>query len=120
MDFDGITRTNSPSMGAFDGSGLSSVDAGNVVAPKIFALEQNYPNPFNPSMQLRFAVPVSGFVSLKVYDIFGKEVTTLVNEVKEAGYYSAMFDASKLSSGIYFAQLISDVNIQHKKMQLIK
>ncbi len=90
------------------------------VAPKEFALAQNYPNPFNPSTRIRYQLPVNSYVTLKVYDAIGREVATLVNEVKEAGNYSATFDASKLSSGIYFARLQSGEKVQLKKMMLIK
>lgn len=89
-------------------------------APKEFVLEQNYPNPFNPSTSISYQIPLTGAVSLKVYDAIGREITTLVNEVKEAGIYSASFDGSKLSSGIYFAKLQSGEQIQLKKMLMLK
>ncbi|MFA6469875.1 MAG: T9SS type A sorting domain-containing protein [Bacteroidota bacterium] len=88
--------------------------------PNMFALEQNYPNPFNPSTVISYQLPVNSHVTLKVFDVIGREVATLVNEVKEAGRYSATFDAAKLSSGIYFAQLQSGDKIQLKKMLLLK
>lgn len=100
------------------------------VTPKVFALEQNYPNPFNPSTQIRFAVPVSGFVSLKVFDILGKEMALLVNEVKEAGEYKAEFTARNTpsgmsakggyASGIYFYTLRAGNFFETKKMLMIK
>ncbi|MFA6470066.1 MAG: LamG-like jellyroll fold domain-containing protein [Bacteroidota bacterium] len=89
-------------------------------APKEFALEQNYPNPFNPSTVISYQLPVNSHIALKVYDVIGREVATLVNEVKEAGSYSATFDASQLSSGIYFARLQSGDKVQLKKMVLMK
>jgi hypothetical protein len=88
--------------------------------PKEFGLEQNYPNPFNPTTVINYQLPVNNHVTLKVYDAIGREVATLVDEVKEAGYYSTTFDASKLSSGIYFAKLQSGDKVQLKKMMLIK
>ncbi len=91
---------------------------GNV--PSEFKLMQNYPNPFNPSTVISYQLPVSNHVSLKVYDAIGSEVATLVNEVKEAGYYSVSFNGSKLSSGIYIARLQSGDKIQLRKMLLIK
>ena len=91
-----------------------------VSAPEKFELFQNYPNPFNPTTTIEYALPKTGNVSLKIYDAIGKEVTTLVNEVQEAGYYSAKFDASKLSSGMYIYKLTSDKFKEVKKMMLMK
>jgi len=89
-------------------------------APKEFSLDQNYPNPFNPSTVISYQLPITNHVTLKVYDAIGREVATLVNEVKEAGSYSATFNASKLSSGIYFARLQQSSNSRMMKMNLIK
>ena len=83
-------------------------------------LFQNYPNPFNPATQISYALSASGFVSLKVYDVLGKEVATLVNELKEAGSYEVKFDALKLSSGIYFYRITAGSFIQTKKMVVAK
>ena len=88
--------------------------------PKEFGLEQNYPNPFNPTTAIGYQLSANGFTSLKVYDAIGREVATLVNEVKDAGYYSAQFNGAKLSSGIYFAKLTSDRKTQMKKLLLLK
>jgi len=96
--------------------------------PNAFSLEQNYPNPFNPSTKIRFTIPSviasaakqSQFVSLKVYDVLGNEVTTLVNEDKPAGNYEVNFDARGLTSGIYFYKLSAGSFSQTKKMLLIK
>ena len=85
-----------------------------------FKLEQNYPNPFNPSTKIKFQIPVSGFVNLKVYDVLGTEVATLVNEEKFAGSYEVQFNASEFPSGIYFYTLKAGDFIQTKKMILIK
>lgn len=94
--------------------------------PLSFNLEQNYPNPFNPSTNIRFRIPAStaggsdfGFVSLKVFDILGNEVATLVNEEKKPGNYKVEFDGSNLSSGVYFYQLTASSFIQTKKMILL-
>ena len=89
-------------------------------APKEFALEQNYPNPFNPTTSINYQLSANSFTTLKIYDAIGREVATLVNEVKEAGTYSAQFDGAKLSSGIYFARLSSDGKIQIRKLMLMK
>ncbi len=88
--------------------------------PGEFELSQNYPNPFNPSTKISFALPNDGNVSLKIYDMSGKEAMTLVNEVKTAGYYSVSFNASSLSSGIYFYTLSADNFTATKKMMLVK
>ncbi len=89
--------------------------------PNIFALEQNYPNPFNPSTAIGFTLQVSGLTTLKIYDAVGREVSALVNEHLEAGvYHQKMFDASPLSSGIYFARLVSGGSTQIRKLLLVK
>ncbi len=88
--------------------------------PKEYKLEQNYPNPFNPVTKISFDLPVSGLVSLKIYDILGKEVATLVNEIKNAGRYSIDFDGSSFASGTYFYRLESNGFVSTKKMMLIK
>ncbi|HSR17716.1 MAG TPA: T9SS type A sorting domain-containing protein [Ignavibacteriaceae bacterium] len=85
-----------------------------------FELFQNYPNPFNPSTVINFQIPEAGFVTLKVYDILGKEVKTLVNENKHVGSYNIRFDASDLASGFYIYQIRINSYISSKKMLLIK
>ena len=79
----------------------------SIEVPNIFALFQNYPNPFNPSTQISYSIPQKSFVNLKVYDLLGKEISQLINEEKEAGSYEVNFDASTLSSGVYFYQIES-------------
>jgi len=90
------------------------------VVPETYRLEQNYPNPFNPTTNLKFSITKQGLVSLKVFDILGKEVSTLVNEVMRPGVYEFNFNAGNLSSGTYFYRLEVNGFIQTKKMQLIK
>jgi|GEM_PF-1182679 hypothetical protein len=85
-----------------------------------FELNQNYPNPFNPSTSIKYSVPSTGKVVLKVYDILGKEVATLVNEVKNAGAYNVTFDASKLASGMYIYSINAGQYTSAKKMMLLK
>ncbi|MFA6541769.1 MAG: FG-GAP-like repeat-containing protein [Bacteroidota bacterium] len=97
-----------------------SVEVTMASAPKEFALGQNYPNPFNPSTVIRYQLPVNGHVSLKVYDAIGRDVATLADEWKEAGYYFATFEAARLSSGIYFVRLESNGKQALKKMILMK
>ncbi|HMQ68509.1 MAG TPA: T9SS type A sorting domain-containing protein [Ignavibacteria bacterium] len=91
--------------------------------PENFELSQNYPNPFNPSTKIEFQLPEDGIVNLSVYDNSGREVVTLVNEFKTAGYYSVNFSvtgSSSLSSGVYFYKLTSDSKSITKKMLLVK
>jgi hypothetical protein len=85
-----------------------------------FQLFQNYPNPFNPSTTISYQLPVSGPVTINVYDLLGREVATLLNEEKSAGSYEVNFNASILSSGIYFYKLQAGVFVETKKMILIK
>ena len=87
---------------------------------KEYILNQNYPNPFNPSTSIQYAISSKQLVTLKVYDILGSEVATLVNEGKSVGAYEIKFDASKLSSGVYFYQLKAGNFVDTKKMILIK
>jgi plastocyanin len=87
---------------------------------KEFKLDQNYPNPFNPSTNIKFQIPSSGFVSLKVYDLLGREVSTLISEYKSSGNYEIEFNASKLTTGFYVYQLKSGSFVQTKKMLLLK
>ncbi len=88
--------------------------------PNEFKLFQNYPNPFNPSTTIEYQISKLGLVTIKLYDINGREVETVVNEVKRAGNYTVKFNASLLSSGIYFYKIIAGSFIQTKKMVLIK
>jgi photosystem II stability/assembly factor-like uncharacterized protein len=95
--------------------------------PKLFALEQNYPNPFNPTTNIRFRLPAGqaevsdfGFASLKVFDILGREVATLVNGEMKPGSYDVTFDASKLASGLYVYQLQTSTLQETKKMLLLR
>ena len=88
--------------------------------PTDYALDQNYPNPFNPSTTITYQLPKSGNVTLKIYDMLGKEVMTLVNEQKEMGRYSVQFNASSLASGMYVYQLRANDYTSTKKMLLLK
>ena len=92
----------------------------NDLLPAKFDLAQNYPNPFNPNTNIKFQIAQEGLVTLKVYDILGKEVATLVNEELQPGFYNTEFDATALSSGIYFYKLIANDFVATKKMLLIK
>jgi len=88
--------------------------------PVQYALFQNYPNPFNPSTKITYTIPELSFITLKVYDVLGKEIATLVNEEKPAGNYEVEFDSSELTSGIYFYRLQAGSFVETKKMILLK
>jgi hypothetical protein len=92
----------------------------NQESPKEFSLYQNYPNPFNPTTNIGFRIANSGFISLKVYDILGREVATLVNEDRPAGEYEVKFDASGLTSGLYIYKLQTENYSSTKKMIYLK
>jgi len=106
----------------------TSVGDDKLKSPNSFALEQNYPNPFNPSTTIRYTIlsviasetKQSQLVTLKVYDVIGNEVATLINEEKPAGSYEVKFNATGLSSGIYFYKLSAGSLVATKKMILIK
>ncbi|MBI9072127.1 MAG: glycoside hydrolase family 3 C-terminal domain-containing protein [Melioribacteraceae bacterium] len=90
------------------------------IIPANFRLEQNYPNPFNPTTTINYAIAESGEVSLKVFDVLGNEVSTLVDGYKPKGIYSVSFNAANLSSGVYFYKLSANNNIEIKKLTFIK
>jgi hypothetical protein len=100
--------------------GLPSSVEDDLNSPNSFVLQQNYPNPFNPSTKIKYSLSSGGDVLLKVFDILGNEVATLVNEEKQSGFYEVTFNASNLAGGIYFYRLSSGGYIQTKKMVLIK
>lgn len=140
----GIGNSNSPHLYTFADRGLSAgsykyrlkqIDYNgnfeyfnltndvNIGMPNNFSLSQNYPNPFNPSTTISFAIPKEGFATLTVYDNSGKEVATLINEFKTAGYHTTNFSASSLASGAYFYKLeVKDENsfVQVRKMIVLK
>jgi hypothetical protein len=96
------------------------ITSNNNQIPKDFSLMQNYPNPFNPTTSIRFDLPKASLVKLVVYDIAGKVVETIADGIYNAGIYSVSYDASKLSSGIYFYKLETESFTSVKKMMLIK
>ena len=99
---------------------LTGIKNEQSIIPAVWKLEQNYPNPFNPSTTIKYQVPAAGYVSLKIYDILGREILTLVNENKQAGYYEARFDAVRFPSGVYIYELRSKYYSSDKKMMLLK
>jgi hypothetical protein len=105
--------------GTFSYSQEVEAEVGSV--PLVFALDQNYPNPFNPNTTIGFTLKESGMTTLKIYDIVGREVATLVNEHLEAGvYHQRMFNASQFASGVYFATLTAEGKSQIRKLSLMK
>jgi photosystem II stability/assembly factor-like uncharacterized protein len=104
-----------------DGGGtLNGTDTGDYQIPSRFSLSQNYPNPFNPLTKISFDIPKQEFVSLKVFDLLGREINTLVNEVKTPGNYAVDFDGSNLPGGVYFYRIQSADFTNIKKLILLK
>ncbi|MFZ1280201.1 MAG: T9SS type A sorting domain-containing protein, partial [Ignavibacteriaceae bacterium] len=103
---------------SFTTSSPTSVD--EKIIPDQISLEQNYPNPFNPGTKISWQSSVSSHQTLKVYDVLGNEVATLVDEEKSAGSFEIEFDASELSSGIYFYKLTAGTFVETKKMILLR
>jgi photosystem II stability/assembly factor-like uncharacterized protein len=105
----------------FDGTfEYSNIVEAEVVGPVDFSLNQNYPNPFNPSTVISFSIPVSDYVTIKIYDMLGNEVGVIVNEELPAGTHKAEFEIEGLSSGTYFYRMQAGSFVQSKKMTLIK
>jgi len=118
-------------MGAYEyepGIHLSPVEAASITAPKEYSLAQNYPNPFNPSTTISYDIPDVGAqsavsqrnVALKVYDMLGREVATLVNESKGPGRHAVLFDASRLPSGVYIYRLQAGSFTATRRLVLLK
>lgn len=101
-------------------SNLVGVSNNTSIQPKEFKLNQNFPNPFNPATTISFTLPKKDFAAIKIYDSTGKEVSSLINEVKPAGYYEVSFNGSELSSGVYFYKLITSNYTETKNMILLK
>jgi uncharacterized delta-60 repeat protein len=118
-----VEANNVQNVGIFafaDPDSITSVDSELDGLVNQFVLEQNYPNPYNPTTTIRYSIPQTDFVSLKVFDIIGNEVATLANEEKTAGNHEVSFNASTLSSGIYFYRLRAGAFVKTKKMIFMK
>ncbi|MEO8210789.1 MAG: T9SS type A sorting domain-containing protein [bacterium] len=114
-----IVGTNGKILSTITG-GISSVSSLNENIPVAFSLNQNYPNPFNPTTNINFSIPISSFVTLKIYELTGKEIVTLINDNLNAGVYKINFNAGYLASGIYFYKIIAGEYSDIKKMTLLK
>jgi hypothetical protein len=101
-------------------STVSGVSGNENGIPKVFDLKQNYPNPFNPVTKIHYEVPKTGYVSIKVFDMLGREVSTLVNGNVQAGYYAFDFDASALTRGVYFYKMTAGSFEKTMKMIVLK
>jgi hypothetical protein len=99
---------------------ITAVNNENNGVPAVFRLYQNYPNPFNPSTVISIDMPKDGYASLKVFNSLGQEVATLIEGDIKAGSYQKVFNASQLSSGIYFYKLVTGGFSEVRKMSLIK
>src|SRR5690606_31667997 len=102
------------------GSGVEDKGKKEKIIPTEYTLFQNYPNPFNPVTIIRYDIPKAGNVELKVYDILGREVKVLVNEIKSAGRYEVEFNASDLASGIYIYRIQTPDFTKSQKMILVR
>jgi hypothetical protein len=98
-------------------TGIKNID---LEIPKEFSLSQNYPNPFNPSTKIKFSLPSSQFVTLKVYDVLGREIAGLINELREVGNYEVQFNPDNLVSGIYYYRFQAGTYSETKKLVLLR
>ncbi|HEY5536383.1 MAG TPA: C25 family cysteine peptidase [Ignavibacteria bacterium] len=99
---------------------IVGINNGMTGIPNVYSLSQNYPNPFNPVTKISYAIPKSGLVTMKIYDVLGRELLTLVNQELQAGYYMVDFDGTNFASGVYYYRLESGTFTDTKKLMLIK
>ena len=92
----------------------------SVALPETFSLDRAYPNPFNPTTTLSFAIPVDSEVILSIYNLQGREVSTLINGNMDAGYHSIVWDANSYASGVYFVKMVAGEYVNTQKLMLIK
>jgi len=99
---------------------VTEVVSGTVDTPDEYSLKQNYPNPFNPTTTIEYTLPHAGYASLKVYNVLGEELATLVDGEQAAGTFSTEWDASVMPSGVFFYRLTAGEYIQTRKMVLMR
>ena len=116
-DFNDLKTKTITARNKYNSVGIKPI---STIIPMKYELDQNYPNPFNPTTKIKFALPKNDFVKVKIYDILGKEITSLVNENLSAGFYEIEFNGSNLSSGMYFCKIETQYFNDVKKMMLIK
>ncbi|MCB0727079.1 MAG: T9SS type A sorting domain-containing protein [Ignavibacteriae bacterium] len=105
---------------SYEGENFSNSSVSSTELPTEYSLKQNYPNPFNPSTNIQYDLPTDNFVTIKIYNVLGKEIATLINENKTAGRYIVSFNASKYPSGIYYYKIKAGSYESIRKMMLIK
>ncbi len=101
-------------------SAVTGIEPTNTLIPSKFSLYQNYPNPFNPNTKINFDIPINGFTQVKIFDVYGKQISTLVNEYLNAGSFEINFNGEGLASGIYFYKIESNKFVDTKRLILIK
>ena len=119
IEFPVKSGVSSPVHAMFEEEGVIGIENENGV-PYEFSLEQNYPNPFNPNTVINYSLAAAEKVQITVYDLLGKEIKTLVNEVKGPGSYQVTFSASDISSGVYFYKITAGSFLDIKKMVVVK
>ena len=109
-------------MAVYKEGGVVSVEENQIreIVPNEYLLYQNFPNPFNPTTTIKYSIPKLSFVTIKIYDVLGSEVATLLNEERPAGTYELNWNANNISSGVYFYTLQAGDFVETKKMILLK
>ena len=106
---------------AWSDNGLFMVSSlTQVIVPVVYSLSQAYPNPFNPVTTLSFAIPIDSKVSLSIYNLQGREVSTLINSNLKAGYHSVVWNANSYASGVYFVKMVAGEYVNTQKLMLVK
>lgn len=115
-----ITQATVATVSTLSSTVTGVVENNSLQPPAVFSLSQNYPNPFNPTTNIKYQLPITNEVTLKVFDVLGREVATLVNERKSQGMYEVEWNAAKMPSGIYFCRLQAGALSETKKLVLVK
>ncbi len=107
-------------VGEQDTTNCSTMSINDIIIPTTYSLSSPYPNPFNPTTTISFSIPQSGMVSLNLYDITGKLITTLINEQLNIGYHSIDWDGTNQSGGVYLVRMESEEYVETQKLLLVK